>query len=239
VQITGTQIIQAPTATVWAALNDPEVLRACLPGCEQVIRETPDRFKIVMTAAVGPLKARFNGLLHITEAEPPTRCVMVFEGQGGAMGFGKGSSTVSLRDVDGGTQLEYAAAAQVGGKMAQVGSRMIDSVARKMSDDFFGLLRKRLAPVEQVPAVQSDAASQSDAGVALVDAAVAAQASPTLAAAVPASATRAEPAVRARSAAAHTAQPSERRSPQVPAWWLFPAVAFGALMSLLVLRLGT
>lgn len=159
-EITGLQQIPAPRQVVWDALNDPAILKQCLPGCESVERTSPDEFKVIVAAAIGPLKARFNGSLKITEAQPPESCVMVFEGQGGAVGFGKGTSSVSLRDADGGTELAYTAKAQVGGKLAQVGSRLIDSVARKMSDDFFKAFRKQLAPAEAPAAgAAPDAAS--------------------------------------------------------------------------------
>ena len=212
-QITGTNIIAAPGHRVWSALNDPEVLRRCLPGCESVERTSPEDFKIVMTASVGPLKARFNGKLRMTDARPPTDCVLQFEGQGGAMGFGKGSSTVSLREVPEGTELTYTAEAQVGGKLAQVGSRLIDGVARKMSDDFFKAFRNQVAPPE-VPA-----AAPAAAPAAQVTAAPALRAPET----VPAGsvATPSNAAVRGEPAAF-----------VVPAWWLAPAVSLGALAAI-------
>ncbi|MEK7944647.1 carbon monoxide dehydrogenase subunit G [Pigmentiphaga sp. YJ18] len=147
-EITGTQVIAAPRADVWKALNDPATLKRCLPGCESVEQAGPDEFHIVITAAIGPLRPRFNGSLRLTEAVPPASCVMVFEGQGGAMGFGKGSASVDLKEAGAGTELAYAAQAQVGGKLAQVGARLIDSVARKISDDFFKAFRKQFAPEE-------------------------------------------------------------------------------------------
>ncbi|NUZ07293.1 SRPBCC family protein [Piscinibacter koreensis] len=179
-EITGLQQIPAPRQVVWDALNDPAVLKQCLPGCESVERTSPDEFKVIVAAAIGPLKARFNGLLKITEARPPESCVMVFEGQGGAVGFGKGTSSVSLRDADGGTELAYTAKAQVGGKLAQVGSRLIDSVARKMSDDFFKAFRKQVAPADDAggapPAGGAGAGSSAGAGSAASEAARAAPA---------------------------------------------------------------
>ncbi len=145
-EITGTQTVPAPRQAVWDALNDPGVLKACLPGCESVERTSPEEFRVVVAAAIGPLRARFNGVLRMTESHPPQSCTMVFEGQGGAVGFGKGSSDVTLNETPEGTELTYSAKAQVGGKLAQVGSRLIDSVARKMSDDFFKAFRQQLSP---------------------------------------------------------------------------------------------
>jgi len=144
-EILGSQVIPASQQAVWDALNSPEVLKKCLPGCESVELVSPNLFKVVITAAIGPLKAKFNGTLNVTEAVPPQSCVLIFEGQGGAVGFGKGSSSVSLSTVEGGTELKYSAQAHVGGKLAQIGSRLIDSVAKKMSDDFFKAFNKEIS----------------------------------------------------------------------------------------------
>ena len=150
-QITGTQSIAAPRHQVWSALNDPTILKGCLPGCESVEKVSSELFRVVVVSAIGPLRARFNGNLRLTQAQPPQSCVMVFEGQGGAVGFGKGQATVELLEVGGSTELRYSAQAQVGGKLAQIGSRLIDSVARKMSDDFFEAFRKLVAPTPSAP----------------------------------------------------------------------------------------
>ncbi|SCK14724.1 hypothetical protein VAR608DRAFT_0922 [Variovorax sp. HW608] len=151
-QITGSQAISMSPQDVWAALNDPEVLGCCVPGCESVERVSDGRFKLVMVSSIGPLRARFDGMLQMTEIQPAQSCVLVFEGQGGAIGFGKGRAEVRLLDRQGHTELRYAAEAQVGGKLAQVGSRLIDSVARKMSDDFFRAFREKATPRAAVEA---------------------------------------------------------------------------------------
>jgi carbon monoxide dehydrogenase subunit G len=143
-EILGSQIIPASQQAVWDALNSPDVLKKCLPGCESVELVSPDLFQVLITAAIGPLKAKFKGTLHVTEINAPQSCVLVFEGQGGAVGFGKGSSSVTLKAVEGGTELTYSAKAHVGGKLAQIGSRLIDSVAKKMSDDFFKAFNQEL-----------------------------------------------------------------------------------------------
>lgn len=218
-QITGTNLIAAPVQTVWNALNDPEILRRCIPGCDSVERTGPEDFKIVMTAAVGPLKARFNGKLRIADANPPTSCVLHFEGQGGAMGFGKGSSTVTLREVPQGTELTYTAEAQVGGKLAQVGSRLIDGVARKMSDDFFAAFRKQLEPAEAPVAEAAPAA----APVQAVAAGTPAPATP--AAAAPTAPSAPAPAAVRADAPAGTAV-------MVPGWWLAPAALIGGIVAI-------
>ncbi|MDX3894628.1 carbon monoxide dehydrogenase subunit G [Pusillimonas sp.] len=144
-EITGTQLIEAPRPQVWDALNDPVILKKCLPGCESLEKHSPEEFKAVMAMAIGPLRARFNGTLHMRDVSAPQRCTMVFEGQGGAIGFGKGSSLVELTETTQGTAISYTANAQVGGKLAQVGSRLIDNVARKMADDFFLAFKQQIA----------------------------------------------------------------------------------------------
>lgn len=168
-KITGTQIIPAAREVVWNALNSPDVLKLCLPGCESVERTSEEEFRVVVVAAIGPLRARFNGKLRLTEVVLNESCVLVFEGQGGSIGFGKGSSSVTLRETPDGTELDYSAQAQVGGKLAQVGSRLIDSVAKKMADDFFKAFRKQLAPDEiadRAAAQVTAEASNSEANVA-------------------------------------------------------------------------
>ena len=205
-EILGQQLIAAPRQRVWDALNDPVILKASLPGCESVERVTPDEFRVVIKTAIGPLKARFQGSLKIAEALPPESCVMQFEGQGGAVGFGKGTSTVTLKEVPEGTELSYEAKAQIGGKLAQVGSRLIDSVAKKMADDFFKAFQTELSP--------PDNTASSTAAAAL---------------AVPSSA---NPTTSKTSVA--TVQPHDDPSDQakVPAWWLFPAALLGAALML-------
>lgn len=162
-EINGTQVINADRQIVWDALNDPAILRQCLPGCESVEKTSDTEFKVVVATAIGPLRARFNGTLRMEQAEPPKSCVMVFEGQGGAVGFGKGSTTVALSETAGGTELAYSANAQVGGKLAQVGSRLIDNVAKKLSDDFFKAFKKRLGAE---PVVVADAPMYSNVSTA-------------------------------------------------------------------------
>jgi len=214
-EITGKQSIAAARAAVWDALNDPTVLRKCLPGCESVERVSPDEFKVVLAAAIGPLRARFKGALRITEANAPASCVILFEGQGGAVGFGKGASSVTLEETPAGTELSYTAKAQIGGKLAQVGSRLIDNVAKKMSDDFFTAFKKQLAPAPIAPAVPVAPAPEP--------------------ATAPDARRKSEPAA-APSGPVSTAQPAPSKAPNptvstvgsVPAWWLAVAASIGA-----------
>ncbi|MCW5621229.1 MAG: carbon monoxide dehydrogenase subunit G [Burkholderiales bacterium] len=161
-EMTGTQRIALPQQRVWEALNDPEVLKACIPGCESVEKVADDQYKIAMTAAVGPVKARFNGKLVLSNVNPPQSYTLTFEGSGGAAGFGKGSSEVRLTPDGGETVLDYTAKATVGGKLAQVGSRLIDGVAKKMAEDFFNRFNATVAPAEAAPAHAADHGHAAD-----------------------------------------------------------------------------
>src|SRR6266568_4186530 len=144
-EITGEQLIPVPQAEVWRGLNEPEVLKACIAGCEAIERVSDTEYRVVMVASVGPVKAKFNGKLVLSDLNPPNSYSLSFEGSGGAAGFGKGSAQVSLKTEGSGTRLSYSAKASVGGKLAQVGSRLIDGVARKMADDFFTAFNEKLA----------------------------------------------------------------------------------------------
>jgi carbon monoxide dehydrogenase subunit G len=145
-EITGEQLIPLRQQRVWEALNDPGILKACIPGCESIEKISDTEYKVVMTAAVGPVKAKFNGKLLLADLNPPHSYSIAFEGSGGAAGFGKGGAQVSLLPEDSNTRLTSRATASVGGKLAQVGSRLIDGVARKMADDFFARFNATVAP---------------------------------------------------------------------------------------------
>lgn len=204
-ELSGTQVIPAARDAVWRALNDPEVLRLCLAGCESVTLASPDEFRVVMAIAIGPMRARFNGVLRMTEVVQSTSCVMVFEGQGGAIGFGKGTAMVSLRDGPEGTELSYTSQAEVGGKLAQVGSRLIDSVARKLSDDFFKAFRQQLMAGAEAPSAPT-AETPPVAGTV----------------------TEATP----RMPAPRPAAPAPAGPVMVPGWWLIVAAVTGAAITL-------
>ena len=149
-EMTGERTLALSRERVWAALNDPAVLKRCLPGCELFESdEAENRYKVGMTAAVGPIKARFNGKLALSDIQPPVSYALAFEGSGGAAGFGKGSAQVSL-EANGAdsTKLVYAVNAQVGGRLAQVGARLVDGVAKKMSEEFFGRFAREIEPDE-------------------------------------------------------------------------------------------
>lgn len=137
-EIKGSYHLPCDPQRAWEALNDPELLKACLKGCERLEKTADDRFEGTVQAKVGPVNARFNGSLTQTEVNAPHGCTMVFEGQGGVAGFTKGSADVKLDEVDGGTQLSYLADAKIGGKLAQMGARLVEGTARSMAEDFFG-----------------------------------------------------------------------------------------------------
>lgn len=136
-EMSGEYRIPAPREEVWDKLIDPEVLRACIPGCESLEKTADNQFDAVVTAKIGPVKAKFNGKVELTELDRPNGYKIQGEGKGGAAGFAKGGATVNLADEDGATRLTYEADAKVGGKLAQVGSRLVKSSAKKMADDFF------------------------------------------------------------------------------------------------------
>lgn len=138
-ELTGEQLIPAPRQTVWDALYDPEILRQCITGCETVTKTSDTDFEASVQVKVGPVKARFKGKVSLNDLDPPNSCTIAGEAQGGvAAGFGKGSARVQLTDADPGvTKLTYSVNAQVGGKLAHIGARLIDGVAAKMAEDFF------------------------------------------------------------------------------------------------------
>jgi uncharacterized protein len=136
-ELQGERLIPATLDATWAALNDPEVLKGCIAGCESLERTGVDAFQALVALRVGPVSAKFKGNLQMTNMQPPNSYTINFDGQGGVAGHGKGSADVSLVAEGNATRLRYSARAQVGGKMAQVGSRLIDAAAGKITDDFF------------------------------------------------------------------------------------------------------
>ena len=135
--MSGTRVISAAPDVVWAALLDAEVLQACVPGCQSMEGSPEEGFNATVVQKVGPVKATFRGAVSFGEMVPLERLVLTGEGKGGAAGFAKGNADVQLSAVEGGTQLDYTVQAKVGGKLAQLGSRIIDGFARKMADQFF------------------------------------------------------------------------------------------------------
>ncbi len=137
-ELQGKYSLKADREQVWTALNDPTILQQCIPGCETLTKASDTNFSASVVAKVGPVKAKFTGEVELTELSPPSSYKISGEGKGGAAGFASGSADVKLEESDeGGTILSYSVNAQVGGKLAQIGSRLIDSTAKKLSREFF------------------------------------------------------------------------------------------------------
>ena len=174
-EMSGEQTIPAPRQVVWNALNDPEVLAACIPGCETLEKVSDTEMTATVTAKVGPVKAKFNGNVTLSDIDPPNGYHISGEGKGGAAGFAKGGAQVTLEDAEGGgTVLRYTVDATVGGKLAQIGSRLIDATAKKMSNEFFGAFAEKVgesaqatteasAPAAETPTPAADATSEPEA----------------------------------------------------------------------------
>jgi uncharacterized protein len=143
--MTGDIQLHADREAVWAKLNDPAVLKSCIPGCEQLDMLSDSEFQAVATVKVGPVKARWKGKVRLSDFDPPNSYRISGEGDGGVAGFAKGAAKVSLADKDGGTLLSYSVESQIGGKLAQLGQRLINSAAKKTADDFFEKFRTAVA----------------------------------------------------------------------------------------------
>lgn len=148
-EMTGEQLIPLTQDETWRALNDTEILRDCIPGCETMERLSDTEYQLTMTAKVGPVSAKFKGKMTLADVDPPNAYTLVFEGQGGVAGFAKGQASVQLTVEADGTRLGYAVKAMVGGKIAQVGARLIDGVAKKIAEQFFSAFNKRAGEVAQ------------------------------------------------------------------------------------------
>ena len=155
-EMTGEYRIPAPRAAVWAALNDPVVLKECIPGCQALDKLSDTEMTATVQAKVGPVKATFNGHVTFSNIDPPNGYTITGEGKGGIAGFAKGGADVKLADDGGGTLLTYTAKAQVGGKLAQVGARLIDATAKQMADQFFGAFAERLGSGAEAEAMPAD-----------------------------------------------------------------------------------
>ncbi|MFZ5752509.1 MAG: CoxG family protein [Pseudomonadota bacterium] len=154
--------IRAPRADVWAAILDPEVLAACIPGCESMTGSVAEGFEAVVVQKVGPVKARFTGVVSISDVVEGRSCRISGEGKGGPAGFAKGGASVGLEDIPEGTRLTYEVEASVGGKLAQLGSRIIDGFAKKLADDFFERFQSAIEGPDET--VTDGAAGEGEAG---------------------------------------------------------------------------
>ena len=150
-EMSGEQLIPASQQETWDALNDPEVLKACVPGCEAIEPAGDNQYQVLMVARVGPVSAKFKGKLTLSDIKPPSSYSLAFEGQGGAAGFAKGGAQVRLSTDGMTTKLAYDVKASVGGKLAQIGSRLIDAAAKKVADDFFRNFNETMSKQESDP----------------------------------------------------------------------------------------
>ena len=218
-ELTGEQLIPAPRTKVWDAINDPEVLRQCITGAESVTKTSDTDFEATVQVKVGPVKARFKGKVTLGDLDPPNSCTISGEAQGGvAAGFGKGSAEVRMADApvgDGtGTRLTYAVKAQIGGKLAQIGARLVDGVAAKMAEEFFSKFNTIVAG----PAAADSGAAVQDGAPAAADAA-----------AVAAGATAA--------AAPQPSPPAAQVSGGIPSWaWIVGLIVIVGIVTAIVLR---
>ena len=143
-EMSSSRVVPASVDATWRALNDPQVLKACIGGCESIDRIADNEYTVAMTARVGPVSAKFSGRIVLSDIVSPTSYTIAFDGQGGAAGFANGNAKVQLSPEGSGTRIDYQASAQVGGKLAQIGSRLVDGAAAKVADDFFGRLVEHL-----------------------------------------------------------------------------------------------
>jgi hypothetical protein len=160
-EMTGEYRIPASREKVWEALNDPEVLKRCIPGCEELIKESDTELTAKVTTRVGPVSAKFTGKVTLSDINPPESYKISGEGQGGVAGFARGGAEVSLEEDGDETVLRYTATAQVGGKLAQIGSRLIDSTAKKMANDFFGTFAEEVGAAAPAEAEAAPAAAEA------------------------------------------------------------------------------
>jgi len=142
-EMTGEQLVLLPQAETWEALHDPAILKDCVPGCESITKTSDTEYEVLLVAKVGPVSAKFKGKMTVAEADPPRAYTLKFEGQGGVAGFARGEAAITLTPEGASTRLSYIAKATVGGKLAQVGARLIDGVAKQLAGKFFDSFNKR------------------------------------------------------------------------------------------------
>ncbi|NLS02087.1 carbon monoxide dehydrogenase subunit G [Rhizobium sp. P32RR-XVIII] len=135
--MTGEERINAPRDVVWAALNDPDVLKRCIPGCQSLEMKSPTELAAIVKVKIGPVSATFNGEVTLTNVKAPESYTISGEGKGGVAGFAKGGADVALNEDGAETVLQYAVKAQIGGKLAQLGARLVDTTSHKLAQQFF------------------------------------------------------------------------------------------------------
>lgn len=236
----GEERIPAPREVVWDALNDPEVLKACIPGCQTLEKTSDTSFSATVQAKVGPVKAKFAGDVTLTDIDPPNGYKISGEGKGGAAGFAKGGAVVSLAEDGGETVLTYEVDANVGGKLAQIGSRLIDSTAKKMAGEFFSKFNEEVAakaagaPAAEAapaPAVEATPAAPAPAAPSAETAAEPAPAPETKPAPEPAPATETEVKTAASKAATDAVdEVAAKRKGLSPVIWVVAVVVVAGLL---------
>lgn len=155
-EMSGEQLVPASQQQTWNALNDPDMLRQCVPGCESIEPLSENQYEVLMVARVGPVSAKFKGKLSLSDIRPPHSYSIAFDGQGGAAGFAKGGAQVRLSEKDSHTLLAYDVKASVGGKLAQIGSRLVDAAAKKVADDFFRNFNEKVGALHEQPAAHHE-----------------------------------------------------------------------------------
>lgn len=145
VEMEGEETIKAPVETVWKALNDPEILRACIPGCQELTKKSDTELEAKVQLKIGPIKATFDGAVELKNINAPMSYTIEGEGKGGVAGFAKGGADVHLTAIDEGTLLKWEAKADIGGKMAQMGSRLVKSTSKKLAGEFFSCLNTKIS----------------------------------------------------------------------------------------------
>ena len=161
-EMSGEQLVAASQQDTWNALNDPAVLKECVPGCESIEPLSENQYEVLMVARVGPVSAKFKGKLSLSDIKPPHSYAMAFEGQGGAAGFAKGGAQVRLSERGDQTLLAYDVKANVGGKLAQIGSRLVDAAAKKVADDFFRAFNDRMQALHEHGAAEAHEAAHDE-----------------------------------------------------------------------------
>lgn len=160
--MTGERLLPLPRESVWAALNDVAILKAAIPGCEDITWTSETTLEATVTAKIGPVKARFTGTVELTNLNPPEGYTISGSGKGGAAGFARGGAEITLAETADGTLLTYTVEAQVGGKLAQIGSRIVDAAARKLSDEFFTAFSEAALAAEGVEAPVAEPESDEE-----------------------------------------------------------------------------
>ncbi len=163
-QLADSRDIKAPPEIVWAAILNPEVLKVCVPGCESMTGSVEDGFEAAVVQKVGPVKARFTGVVKLSDIEPGRAVTISGEGKGGAAGFAKGGAKIDLTPIEGGTRLTYTVEASVGGKIAQLGSRIIEGFAKKMADEFFARFQEAVEGPEEEALAEAPVEGEGEGG---------------------------------------------------------------------------